>query len=357
MKNILKLISLFLFFNQSFAQIESKLFLEKAYITDIKQFKDNIFVATYGQGIYQYLIKEGIWRNFSSKSGNLDNDLFHCVAASDDFIWAGSNDGLYIYTKRNRKWTVKKFSEGGQFGNWIRALHYDYKRNILWIGRFQNITLYDVKSNSYREFSRVINNNEKTNNINCISSDGDSVLWFGAEFGVHKLVLDSKNEFNQWSYFNNKGREFLGQGDMVSVSDILPLKKYLWFATDEFKTKENPNYNIGGLYLNDRRFNWKRIEKSDGLQANGIFSLVRIGNYILASVYEFNPTKKIEVGKGLAIINLSNHKVSPIDLNQFEIKSSEIRVTYFDGKFLWLGTSSGLVRINFFNNLAKWGLR
>ncbi len=357
MRVIKSFLFLFLFAGLTSAQIESKIYLEKAFITDIKQDGNNLLVATYGQGIYRYSIKEGIWKNFSTKTGDVDNDLFHCMASSKDFIWAGSNEGLYIYNRKTKKWTVKKFSEGGEFGNWIRALHYDKKRNLLWIGRFRNITLHDVKANSFREFNRVIDDNDKTNNINCISADGDSVLWFGAEFGVHKLVLDNKNQFNNWSYFNNKGRAFLGEGDMISVSDVLPLKNNIWFATEEFVTNEKPNYNPGGIYINNRRFNWKRINKSDGLAANGIFSLVRLGNYVIASIYEFNPNKKTEFGKGLALINITTHKTAPIDLNQFNIKSAEIRVMHFDGTDLFLGTSSGLIRVKLANKLAQWGVK
>jgi ligand-binding sensor domain-containing protein len=355
---ILKVITLLILFaGLSFAQIESKVFLDKAFITDIKQDGNYLFVATYGQGIYQYSLKEGVWKNFSTKTGDVDNDLFHCVSSSQGFIWAGSNEGLYIYNRNTKKWTVRKFSEGGEFGNWIRALHFDKKRNLLWIGRFRNVTLYDVKANSFREFNRVIDGNEKTNNINCISADGDSVLWFGAEFGVHKLKLDSKNQFNGWSYFNNKGRAFLGEGEMVSVSDVLSLKNSIWFGTEEFITKENPQYNLGGIYVNDRRFNWKRISKSDGLAGNGIFSLARIGNYIIAGVYEFSPTKKAEFGKGLALININTNKATSIDLNQFEIKSAEIRTIHFDGTDLWLGTGAGLIRVKVANSLAKWGVK
>lgn len=348
---------LIFFFGLSFAQVESKLFLERAFITDIKQDDNHLFISTYGQGIYQYSLEEGIWKNFSTKTGVFDTDLFHCVASSKDFIWGGSNEGLYTYNKKTKSWSIKKFSEGGEFGNWIRALHYDKKRNLLWIGRFRNITLYDVKENSYKEFNRVIDNNDKTNNINCISADGDSVLWFGAEYGLHKLVLDSKKQFNNWTYINNKGRAFLGEGEMVSVSDILPLKNSIWFATEEFITKENPKYNVGGIFINDRRFLWEKISKDEGLPANGIYTLARIGSYIIAGIYEFNPAKKAEFGKGLVLINITSKKVSQVDLNQFEIKSSEIRTIHFDKNFLWLGTGSGLVRIKVSNALAKWGFR
>jgi hypothetical protein len=351
--NITKKIFLFLLITKfSIAQVDWKLFLEKAFITDIKQVGNYLLVATYGQGIYQLTLSNGSWKNFSTKSGDVNNDLFHCVESSSQFIWAGSNEGLFIYNKKNQKWTVKKFHDGGEFGNWIRALYFDKKRDLLWIGRFRNITMFDLKANSYREFNRVIDGNEKTNNINSISADGDSVIWFGAEYGVHKLILDKKNQFDNWSYFNNKGRSFLGEGEMVSVSDVLPFKNSIWFATEEFVTKDKPNYNIGGIYIYNRKFDWKRISKSDGLPGNGIFNFIRIGNYILTGVYEFNEDNKIELGKGIALINITNHKVNSIDLNQLQLKSAEIRVLYFDGTYIWLG-----LKIKLGNSLAKWGVK
>uniref|UniRef100_UPI00404A5EA6 hypothetical protein n=1 Tax=Ignavibacterium sp. TaxID=2651167 RepID=UPI00404A5EA6 len=348
---------LFIFSFISFPQIDSRLFLEKAFITDIKQFGNEIWVATYGQGIYQYNPKENKWTNYSSKTSDVNNDLFHCVAVNEAFIWAGGNEGLFIFNRKTRKWSLKKFSEGGEFGNWIRALHLDFKHNKLWIGRFRNITLFDLKTNSYKEFSRDIGGNAKANNINCIAAEADSILWFGAEAGVHKLNLKSKDESSAWEYFTNKGRWFKGEGVSVSVSDFLFQKNYIWFATEEFITKDQPDYNIGGIYIFDRKLNWDRIGKANGLGGNGIYSIEKVGNYIFAGVYEFRIQDKSEYGKGLFMINRLNKKVIPIDLNQIDITTSTIRKIHFDGDYLWLGTDNGLVRIKISNPLAKWGVK
>ncbi len=339
------------------AQIESRLFLEKAFITDIKMFENEIWVATYGQGIFHYIPKENKWINYSSKTTDVNNDLFHCVDVNKNFIWGGGNEGLFIYNRKTKKWTLKKFSDGGEFGNWIRSLYVDHKNNKLWIGRFRNITMFDIRANSYKEFNREISGNSKTNNINCISAEADSAIWFGAESGVHKLNLKAKDENLSWEYFTNKGRWFKGEGTSVSVSDILFLKNSIWFGTDEFITKEQPQYNIGGIYIYDRKLNWERIGKANGLGGNGIYSLEKVGNYILTGVYEFRMQDKSEYGKGLYLINRLNKKVFPVDLNQIEISTSTIRKIFFDGHFLWLGTDNGLVRIKISNPLARWGVR
>lgn len=336
-----------------FAQFDSQIFLEDARITDIKQEGNSIWVATYGQGIYQYSIKENKWINFSSKSSSLDNDLFHCVAANKDFVWAGANEGLYIYNKKTKKWTTKKFALGGEFGNWIRSLVYDEKKNRLWIGRFRNITVLDVKANKFTDYNRIINEDDKTNNISSIVFEADSVVWFGVESGVHKFLnKKSLDDKSSWSYLSNSGRYFNGEGNSVSVSDFVLSNKEIWFGTDEFITKDDPEYNVGGVYVWDRKLRWDRISKSNGLGGNGIYCLTRTGNYIWAGVYEFKKNDKSEYGKGLYLINRITKKVIPVDLNELQLSNSNILTLFFDGINMWIGTSAGLVKLKVGNELA-----
>lgn len=344
---------LLLFSSNSIAQIESQLFLEGARITDIKQEGTSIWVATYGQGVYQYTMKDGKWINFSTKSGNLENDLFHCIASSKDFVWAGASEGLYIYSKKTKKWTKRKFAQGGEFGNWIRTLRFDEKKNRLWIGRFRNITVFDVKANKFTDYNRVINNDDKTNNFNTISFDGDSVVWFGAESGVHKY--DSKKKLTDesaWNYYKNSGRNFNAEGVSVSVSELTFTNKEVWFGTDEFITIDQPEFNLGGIYVWDRKLKWDRISKANGLGGNGVYCLARTGNFIWAGIYEFKKNDKVEYGKGLYLINRITKKVTPVDLNELKLTTSNILSLYFDGINLWIGTSKGLVRLKVGNELA-----
>ena len=340
--------------SESHAQIEVQSFLEGARITDIKQEGGYLWVATYGQGIYQYSLKDGKWTNYSSKTGNLENDLFHCVAASKDFVWAGASEGLFIYSKKTKKWTKRKFAQGGEFGNWIRSLKFDEKKNRLWIGRFRNVTVFDVKANKFTDYNRVQDGDEKTNNFNTISFEGDSVVWFGAESGVHKFLnkqkLDNKSA---WSYFKNNGRNFNAEGTSVSVTDFVFMPKEIWFGTDEFVTKEQPDYNPGGIYIWDRKLKWDRISKANGIAGNGIYALARTGNYIWAAVYEFKKNDKEEYGKGLFLINRITKKVSPIDLAELKLTTSNISALFFDGVYLWIGSADGLIKLKVANSFAK----
>jgi ligand-binding sensor domain-containing protein len=346
----------FLFFISVSAQtINSEIFLNGASVTGISMDDGSLWVSTYGQGVYSYSFKESKWINFSTKNANLDNDFFYTIEVNKNYVWAGAADGLFIYNKLTNRWTTKKFVQGGQFGNWIRSLKYDPAQNVLWIGRFRFVTRYDLAARSYADIDRMQGKDQKSNNIKSISLDGDSLIWFGTESGVH--IYNKKKKFNNadaWKYLTNKNRGFNEEGEAVSVSDILPEADKVWFGTDEFVTAEQPEFNLGGIYSYDRIFFWNRISKIDGLDANGIYALGKSGNYIWTGIYEFDKIEKQEYGKGLYLINRLTGKLKKVDLNQLDISSSSILCFLFDGINMWVGTGDGLLKIKIENKLAEW---
>ena len=348
------LILIFLSFN-SFAQDQSEVFLKGASVTDIAEEEGFLWVATYGQGIYRYSLADGKWTNYSTKSGNLSDDLFYAIEVSKNFVWAASVEGLYTLTKKGGRWDKRKFAQGGEFGNWIRSLKYDEKQNVLWIGRFRNITRFDLKTRKYEDIDRTQGTDQKSNTIKSIELDGDSLVWFGTESGVHIYNKKKKHSDSKaWRYFSNKSKAFKEEGKTVSVSKILFEGRNIWFGTDEFITAEEPDFNLGGIYIFDRRINWDRIYKRNGLDGNGIYALCRIGNYIWVGVYEFDKQQKLEYGKGLYIINRVTRQVNPVDLNELDITSSSILSFHFDGTNIWIGTGEGLIRLKIDNKLAEW---
>ena len=340
------------------AQVKSEIFLKGAAITDIDEENGSLWIATYGQGIYSYSLKDGKWTNYSTNTGSIDNDLFYAIEVSKNYVWAASVEGLYTFTKKAGRWNKRKFAQGGEFGNWIRSLRYDPSQNVLWIGRFRNITRFDLRTRKYNDINRIQGTDEKSNIIKSIELDGDSLIWFGTESGVH--IFNKKKKFNDptaWRYFSNKKKAFNEEGKTVSVSNILFEGRNIWFGTDEFVTVDDPDFNLGGVYIYDRKINWDRIYKRNGLGGNGIYAMCRIGNYIWVGVYEFDKQQKLEYGKGLYLINRITRKVTPVDLNQLKITSSTILSFHFDGTNIWIGTGEGLVKIKVENKLAEWSAK
>jgi ligand-binding sensor domain-containing protein len=338
------------------SQVKPDIFLEGALISGITEEDDFIWVATYGQGIFRYSKKDHKWFNFSTKNRNLDNDLFHAVAASKDYVWGAANEGLYIFDKKRNKWTLKKFALGGQFGNWIRSLYYDKSQNILWIGRFRNLTQLDVARQKYSDYDLTQGNDPKSNTFKSIKADGDSLIWFGTESGVHVYRKKKRIGEDTWQFLNNK-RGFKQEGDAVSISDFIFEKEHVWFGTDEFITQQQPQFNIGGIYRHNRKFIWERYSKETGLPGSGVYCLERTGNTIWAGLYSFDKREKKEYSKGLVMIDRLTGRVTPIDLDMLQTKSSTITKLFFDGTDLWIGTDRGLWRLTIANPLAAWTAR
>jgi len=331
-------------------------FLNGANITSIAADNDKLWVSTYGEGIYYYSFKNKKWTNFSTKNNNLNNDFFYTLAVGKNEVWAGTTDGLFIYSKSKKNWTKRKFAKGGELGNWIRSLCYDKYSNTLWIGRFKNLTLYDVRKRKYEDFDLTQNNDTKTNNFKTIEIDGDSLVWFGTEAGVH--IYNKKidiNNSNAWSYMGNDGNSFKGDGDAISISDILFEGNNVWFATDEFVTDNQPKFNVGGIYKYDRKFNWGRISKRDGLTDDGVYSLALTGNKIWAGIYSFYSKEKKELGKGLFLIDKNTKVVSRLEFENIDLFNSKVQSLYFDGTSMWIGTDSGLLALILDNPLAHIG--
>lgn len=352
---LLLFITFLLFRFELSAQVEYESFLEGATVNDITTDGSSLWFSTYGQGISQYIPKEKKWITYSTKNNSLTEDLFYCIAASKDFVWVGTTDGLMTFDRKRNLWRKRKFGAGGEYGNWIRSLYYDQKENILWIGRFINLTRFDIDKQKYDDFDITYGKDPKTNNVKIIRADGNEYLWFGTEGGVFRYdksrVLEDKS---QLIFYNNQRNAFRGVGDAISISDILFDKNYIWFGTDEFITRDNPEFNVGGLFRFNRRALWERIEKRNGLPANGIFALERTGSLIWVSCYQFDKKNKKEYGRGLALFNTSTGKISRVNPDDINLTSNTILSLYFDGESMWIGTETGLTKVKVSNPLAYW---
>ncbi|HOJ37871.1 MAG TPA: hypothetical protein PLI27_02020 [Ignavibacteriales bacterium] len=344
---------LLLIISTTFAKfiVSSDLLPEGVKIKQMTIYNNELWIATEGSGIYLINLNNKEVKNYSIKLSALDSDIFECIAASDEYVWAGSTDGLYIFDRETEQWSKRKFSRGGEYGNWIRALAYDPFSNNLWIGRFVNLSRFDLKEKRYYDYDLTVNNDPKSNNIKMIKLEGDSVVWFGTEAGLHKynkrFDIDKPGSIQ---YYNNREENLRVDGEYVSVSDMVFVSNYIWFGLDEFRTAKRPNFNLGGIYRFDRRSIWDKYDEQKGLPANGIYALTRVGHYIIASTYTSDKFTKSEISKGLAFINTINDSIIVIPTE--EQNNAKISSLVFDGKILWIGTDSGLYFIDFTNNFA-----
>ena len=339
---------------QLFAQnnYEIENYLNGVIVEDICNDGDNIWVATNGQGVFKYDPKINDWEYIATDKDSVQPDYFYSITANNNFVWVGSIDGLYILDKNRNRWSKRKFGLGGQLSNWIRSLKYDKYEDIVWIGRFKYLTKYDLKKRRYTDYDLTIGKDEKTNTIKVIEVDGDSLVWFGTEAGLHKYDKSKDlGDEGAVTFYDNRFNYYQGEGDEVSISAVLFEQNNVWIGTDEFITPNRPNYNVGGLYRFDRKNKWDRFDVSAGLQGNGISCLELTGNYIWIGTYQFSRIAKEPYGRGLALLDRTTGNISIVRDNRIP---DLIKCSYFDGKNIWFGTESGVVRINLVNTLANW---
>ncbi len=337
--------------SQNFSQAQKiEKFLDGVKITDIKNDAKDIWVSTEGNGIFRYIFWKKKWINFSTSNRRLKQNFFYCIETSPRYIWAGSANGLYIYDKKRYKWKKKTFSKGGQYGNWIRALEYDKKNKTLWIGRFKFLSKYNLRRRKYYDYNLTVDNNDKTNSIKSLYLDGDSLLWIGTEAGLHKFNMKGNlKKKSGLSFFDNNNDFFNNEGEQVSISSMLTEQNNIWYGTNEFVTNDNPEFNVGGLYKFNREIDWTKFDEHNGLPGNGILDLELAGNYIWVAVYKFNPEKKFEIGKGIAIINRVSNSI--ILVKESEIPNN-VNALHFDGTNMWVGTNNGIFKIPLSNNIV-----
>lgn len=350
----MKVFLMLIFFSASvFSQSQTDFVkhISNATIYDVISDGEYIWAASYGNGVYRYSYKDNKWTNYSTQNNKLSIDFFYCIASDGENVYAGSTDGLFIFDKKRNVWTKRKFGKGGQLGNWIRSLEYDEAEKAIWIGRFMYLTKYDIVSKKFIDYDLTVNKDVKTNTIKVIKTDGDSLVWFGTENGLHKYnKRKGIPDENSITFYNNRLNYFNRDGKSISVSALLFENNNVWIGLDEFITKENPTFNVGGLYKYDRLNTWERFDETNGFKGNGIYDLSITGNKIWVSLYQFSINSRETYGRGLALLDKNTSRI--ISIEDEDIPQS-IFSLYFDGMNLWLGTNQGVVQIVFQNDFVK----
>ncbi len=344
---------LFISSNFIFAQSDEVIYraLSGTKVRDITNDGKYIWFATNGDGIIRLTKRNGRWDSFTMDNSSLTNNFFYSIAADSKFVYAGSSDGLFIFDKKRKRWIKRKFGKGGQLSNWIRSIKYDKNHKAVWIGRFKYLTEFNIRKKRFLDYDLTQKGNNKTNTIKTIELDGDSLVWFGTEGGL--LRYDKSYSIQKESsiiFFDNSYNYFLGQGETVSISDILFEQNYIWIGTDELVTIDNPEFNLGGLFRFDRENEWIRLGTKDGLPGNGIYSIEKVGKYIWVSTYQFDRNNREKYGRGLAVIDRMDLSIKPIYNKNIP---QVIYKIYYDGDFVWLGTNDGVVRINLDHDFIK----
>lgn len=344
--------------------------------------------AGVGNCIYR-IVKEGDKLRKQQLSESIvpfsDDWRISCLQADGDFLWIGSNRGLFRYYRQTK--TMKRYRYSSHWeGMLSQAYITDMKLTSdgsLVVSTFNGLNVYDRESDTFSFIRRVENSEERGLNSNiivCLFTDGQDI-WAGTQDGgVNLLYLSRRLEVARLGDIPWK----LSAGRTPQISSVTEDKKgNLWIGTIEGglyqmnpETEEVQHYaftpnsstsiisnNVNGILIDSDNHLWAYtwgagISELDLNKSQPVFRQHSNGevpgledDFIMSAV-EDPVNKGIWFGAthGLIFYDKSQERFSRInldvDVNEFESVGS----LCVDCKNrLWFGTSEGLFIIDLFS--------
>lgn len=314
-----------------------------------------------------------------------DDWRISCLQADGDFLWIGSNRGLFRYyrqTKTMKRYRYSSHREGMLSQAYITDMKLTSDGSLV-VSTFNGLNVYDRESDTFSFIRRVENSEERGLNSNiivCLFTDGQDI-WAGTQDGgVNLLYLSRRLEVSRLGDIPWK----LSPGRTPQISAVTEDKKgNLWIGTIEGglyrmnpQTESVQHYaftpnsstsiisnNVNGILIDSDNHLWAYtwgagISELDLNKSQPVFRQHSNGevpgledDFIMSAV-EDPVNKGIWFGAthGLIFYDKSQERFSRInldvDVNEFESVGS----LCVDRKNrLWFGTSEGLFIIDLFS--------
>ncbi len=159
----------------------------------------NIWICTFGKGIFRYNPSTGEIENFKNENGNtksLSSNQSNAIAEdSDNNLWIATEDGLNKFIPAQK--TFKTYTvDDGLPSNFILKLLKDEKNN-LWISTSKGLASLDPKTDAIKVYTTANGLISDQFNFNSAYRDSTGKLYFGT---VNGLVSFYPNSFEESSF-------------------------------------------------------------------------------------------------------------------------------------------------------------
>lgn len=268
--------------------------LSQSQVYDITEdYKGRLWLATRGGGISIY---DGLgFRSITQKNG-LSNDFVYCFYKDlHQNIWIGTNDGLNFY---NGKSITQYFPKNLGDQVWIQQIVEDPKHR-LWLASKKGLLKFENG-----KFENISEEQRQPKMIcNTVFLDGDSVLYFGNDFGlfrlninttalkiqkvtlgttdpsvsVNKLLRNKKGELIVGSY--GYGLFKVEQGKLVRYPDgVVGRTEKIWNLYEDKQTLYIATLEHGVIAYNDQNKKTEIIDEQRGLSNNHVRKIFKDRN-------------------------------------------------------------------------------
>ena len=280
--------------------------------------KNNLWVATYGDGLYLINTSEKTIRNFRENKKNPFalhyNDILSIYEDYTGTIWFGTDGaGMSYYDEHLTKFNILtgKQLPSDISVDVIRAITVN-KNNTIWLGTSgKGLTKIDFSNNQHHTYTTA-NSTINSNRVMSLLKDNND-LWIGFQGGGLNLLKNNKYLVDFPSLKHHTIWHILKNTD-----------QQIWLCTRD-----------NGLLLFDKK--------------NGVITNYNKDNSALTSnnirIVTFGQPYQLWIGtndRGLFSLNTKTNTLKKVNGVDHKIKS-----LFFDGENLWVGTNgNGLKRLN-----------
>ncbi|RXK85491.1 hybrid sensor histidine kinase/response regulator transcription factor [Filimonas effusa] len=207
---------------------------------------DELWLATYMQGIYILNVNSGAVRHFTRNdgfSGLVSNEIFCLHKDRNGNVWVGTNgDDVQVYTRANKRFLKLQDYIAGATGDkapqkgFIRAIEEDASGTIWIAAPGRGIDMFDPATNTYRLYSHNQLGNLPVEDVQTLIPGKEGILWVGTGGrGLCKIDL-KKNKFNVYGAAQGLANEVIWK--ILEDSSGL-----LWLSTNKGISRFNPLKN------------------------------------------------------------------------------------------------------------------
>jgi ligand-binding sensor domain-containing protein len=158
----------------------------------------------------------------------LNHRRIYDIKTEGDFVWAGTDRGVYRYSRSQDKWDYLNGYAGMPV---LEVTAVSVWRNEVWFGTDMGVEMLDKTTGEWSGFPENLYPTDGW--INVVAADSD-VVWVGMEGGGAAKYLKSENRWRVFTtadgLLDNSVRDILIDGDTVWFGTAKGLTRFYWNA-------------------------------------------------------------------------------------------------------------------------------